>query len=809
MIDVSPAFRQALSDDNRNYIERATITLKDDTVLNLTEENIWSGGFSLDDAVSQDTVFSVGNAIINKATIIINNIYGTYSQYDFTDATIVLGVGLVLDDPDNPEIITKGTYVEQETKYDGDLITIEMYDYMSKFDKAYTTTLPYPMRLIDILEDCCDTCGVTLATDTFPNSTIPISEKPTSVTHREIISWIAGIAGCFARCNADGELELKWFDTDLFESEDDPIDGMHYITEKYSGNVSVDDVVITCVKVIVISYDNQTIEYTAGTDGYAVKVENNKFITEDNAQAIKNYLGQKLIGIRFRIVELSHPSDPTIEAGDVALYTDRHDTTYNVLVTSTKFAVGSAQNTSCSAETPARNSADRYSEQTRNYVELRKVIADNKEYSDSMFAELEEQIENIDVSSIDVGGTNLLQSTQDYFYSDGYLEDSGCLYTQNCVLTGLYKGCVGAFYDNTESSSTADMLAWHNIQVELRTTYTLSFWARTDTDENPNMYVYFYGESGYPQVEKGVSSEDVQNTNTDGLMPFNLTNQWQRYWVKWKITDIGDIEKKKWVLFRAAALASVYVAGVKLEEGTVDTYYSPAPDDATRKIVASKYGICESSSDSMEKTVSLPNFALYDGVQFAVTFINGNEADGISMDVNGTGMKYVTSNSGEELNGKLNFPSGTTASFIYDGASYRFIASDNLYNMIRWTEETGLDIKAKEGSLSRVNINNRSVDVYDENGSLGTSTNKDGFDVYESGTKVAHFGERSVIGEEDNGARIEIGNAAIEFYEDDTRTAYVAEDKFYFINGEVTQALFFPDYSIREDINKNIIIYKR
>lgn len=847
MIDVSPEFKQALSEDNRNYIERATITLQDETVLNLTEANIWGGGFSIDDSVSGDTVFTVGSAIINKATLVINNIYGDYSEYDFTGAIIEMSVGLALSEED--EIIKKGTYIEQKTKYNGTIITIEMYDYMSKFDVAYSTNLAYPLRLIDILQDSCTTCGVTLATSTFPNSTTPISTMPTNATHREVVSWIAGLAGCFARCNTDGELELKWFDTSSIESEDDSdggrfdsstpyatgdskdggifnpwntgdvVDGgslavnsnIHYIMERYSGEVSVDDVVITCVKVTAKTTDGtgaeSIIERTVGTEGYAVKLEENGFVTEDNIQYIATFLASRLVGLRFRVANISHPSDPTIEAGDVALYYDRHGNGYRLLVTRTAFTAGEPQTTSCDAESPARNSAERFSERTKNYVELRKIIADNADQAEALIAELQEQVDNIEV-----GGVNLLRNTQDYFMS-GLLELDGCLYTQNCDLIGHYKDCAIAVYDNTDSSSLADAIAWHNVMVELRTTYTLSFWAKADTITNPTIYTYFYGETGYPTVAKGVSSEGTENTNTDGLMPFTLTSDWKRYWVKWTIADQGNIEIPKWVLFRVAGLATASIAGVKLEEGSINTYYSPSPEDTEEAIErlrnTSRYGTCETSSDVQEKIVELPNFVLDEGTQFAVTFVNGNETERMMLDVNGTGAKFVTVNNDIDIGNKIAFPSGTTASFVYDGSTYRFVASDNLYNVLNWSPETGLDIRAEEGSLSRVNINNQSVDVYDADGNVGTRTSSDGFEVYKGGTKVASFGERIVLGEEDVGSRIELGRSAIEFYEKATRTAYVAEDKFYFINGEVTQSFFFPDYSVREDTNKNIVISKR
>lgn len=850
MISVSTEFRQALANDKRNYLEYATITLTDETVLNLTNENIWSGGFSIDDSVSQDNVFEVGCAIINKATLVINNMYDAYSTYDFDKAVIELSVGLDLGDEDDPDVETvkKGTFIASNIRYNGDLITIEMYDYMSKFDKAYDTELPYPLRLIDILEDSCETCGVELATETFTNSTISISEKPENATHREVISWIAGIAGCFARCNADGELELKWFNTSVLDTSNvnggvfdngtpsytsgdskdggafnpwntgDVVDGgtlastsgVHYITERYSGDICVDDVVITCVKVDVKSNDTEgasTTEYISGTEGYAVKVSNNGFINSDNAQAITNSLGLKLIGLRFRPISISHPSDPTIEAGDVACYTDRKGNAYNTLVSRTVFAVGSSQLTECNAETPERNTAERYSEQTKNYVQLRQMIENGDEQAEALISELQAQVE-----SIEVGGTNLLRGTQDYLVSDDE-EQQGQLYTQNCTLIGMYKNCAVASYDNTEGSSIADLLAWHEIYVELGKTYVLSFWAKTNTTQEPTIYAYFYGATGYPQIASGVSSEGTENTNTDGLMPFNLSSDWNRYWVRWTIKDTGDISIPKWVLFRITASSDVMIAGVKLEEGTLPTYYSPSPEDTEEELekirTASSYGICESSSNSMEKEVTLPHFVLYEGAQFSVMFINGNDAENITMDVNGTGYKSVIANNGEELGGKMNFPSETTASFVYDGSVYRFVASDNLYNVVRWSEESGLDIKASEGSLSRVNINNRSVDVYDENGNVGTSTTKDGFDVYRNGIKIASFGEKTIIGEEDVGSRIELGRSAIEFYEGTSRTAYMAEDKFYFINGEVTQAFFFPHYAIRENEEQYLVIAER
>ncbi len=52
MRNASVAFRKALAEDKRDYINQAVITLADGTVLNVDNEQIWEGGVSIEDAVS-------------------------------------------------------------------------------------------------------------------------------------------------------------------------------------------------------------------------------------------------------------------------------------------------------------------------------------------------------------------------------------------------------------------------------------------------------------------------------------------------------------------------------------------------------------------------------------------------------------------------------------------------------------------------------------------------------------------------------------------------------------------------------------
>lgn len=234
MINVSSEFRDKLNNGNCNYLSYADITLKDWTTLNLTNDDIWNGGVTIEDAVSSGT-FEVGSAVINQCTIVINNIYDKFTKYDFKEAVVSVQLGIDLNETEfdidaddetessyTPRIekIKKGVYTVDDTKYNGSIITLTCIDNMGKFDRAYSESkLEYPATLKAIVMDACDICGVTLNTPDFSHSDYIINTRPTdaAVTFREVIAWCGQISGNYCRCNVNGQLELKWFNQSLLE----------------------------------------------------------------------------------------------------------------------------------------------------------------------------------------------------------------------------------------------------------------------------------------------------------------------------------------------------------------------------------------------------------------------------------------------------------------------------------------------------------------------------------------------------------------------------------------------------------------
>lgn len=361
----------------------------------------------------------------------MSDIYDEYTEYDFTDAVITnVRVGLELPDG-TEEYVKKGEYTVDETSYNGSLITLECLDNMAKFDVSYgKSKLVYPATIGTIVRDACSICGVMLGTYEFPNHAYIVQERPAdeALTFRQVLNWCAQIAGCFARCNAEGKLEIKWFQTGFLEdnleggtfdsgtpkyetgdaadggefnpwSQGDSYNGgtfqdllsTHHFISYTSPEISTDDVVITGVLVKEYSPDvnkDEIVPYLTGTEGYVLSIEENRFIPPGRGQEVATYLGSRLIGLRFRPLSFSCLSDPTIEAGDVGFFTDRKCKTYKFLVTNTVFSSGNYQTVTCDAQTPARNKATRYSAATQAYVELRKQIRKERTEREKALEEL-------------------------------------------------------------------------------------------------------------------------------------------------------------------------------------------------------------------------------------------------------------------------------------------------------------------------------------------------------------------------------------------------------------------------------------
>lgn len=476
MRSLSKSFKKELNNDNRRYLEWVDITLKDGTALYLREDSVWNFGLKVEDAVSDSSEFKMGSAIINKATVTLNNIYDDFTDYDFEGAEIAIYVGLAisptgmvfpeekkwLDISENPILDTNGneilllysdavtekirlcTMTVVEAPYqNSSIITLTCQDNMMKFDRDYSESkLKYPATRSEIIRDACNVCGVQLQTVTFDNDDYVIETRPDDqqLTFRQVLAWVAQIGGQFCRCDSYGRLCIAWYDLKSYESSHIDEDKFVSVESYDSLSINNEDVVITGIKVTEykenVSTDESPVSYQYGEDGYVIEIKDNKLIAEGKGNDIATIIGKRIVGMRFRPFSASMMNNPLAEAGDICIITDRKGNQYKSLVTSTIFQVGNKQTIECGAKSAARNSAKQYSLASQAIVENRKNL--QKERSDREKA-LEELSKRISQSS---GLYTTVEESQGggkvyYLHNKALLSDSDIVWKMTAEAWGV------------------------------------------------------------------------------------------------------------------------------------------------------------------------------------------------------------------------------------------------------------------------------------------------------------------------------------------------------------------------------------
>lgn len=416
MLNVSAKWQRAVMLDNDINVNCfADIVTASGEKIPVSDSELWANDFEVNDSTSSNGTFTIGALIAGKLKIKLNNIYEDYSKYDFDKASVTAYVSKSFSDG-TTEKLKIGEYRVSETSYDGSLITLTCLDNINNFNREYDSNLSYPTTAYEVVRDACIKCDVPFTMARFDNSDYVINEIPSDnqkLTYGQVIAYILQLSGLWGKCGHDGELLIGWYDMSQFDSQGydggtfstkttpysdgdtlnggnftdyssgDSVDGgtftearsYHNIYTQKDLNVATDDVVITGVKVTVTSKEDKAkdVNALAGKEGYVVSISDNPFISADKAQTVANYIFKKIGGMRFRPLDATLLSNPLIESGDVALVTDRKQNTYSCFISNRTFTVGSGTKISCDAENASRNSADKFSNETKVIVQARKV----------------------------------------------------------------------------------------------------------------------------------------------------------------------------------------------------------------------------------------------------------------------------------------------------------------------------------------------------------------------------------------------------------------------------------------------------
>lgn len=421
MRNLSTEFKEQQNSGNRNYLKYADFTFTDGSTLSITDKDLWSNGFKFEDAVSQSGSFDIGAAIVNKLTLQINNFSGKYTDYIWDGARVVCHIGLELST--GIEKIRICTMTVTDAPYQNTaIISLTCEDSMRLFDRDYSESkLTYPATRLQIIQDACKVCGVTLQSTRFDNDDFIIQNRPddSSITFRQVIAWVAQMGCQWAKCDEYGRLCFGWYERevpdnfyDLVETPwkdvegNDILDttGEQIITIMQTGITAIQtngftpwlyDLEITGIKVteyVENSSQNEAKTYQSGKSGYVIEISDNKLIQEGTGEAICKIISDRCVGMKFRPFSTGALTNIAWEAGDTIAISDRNGKQYKSYLTSVTLNPGAFEQLECSAKSASRNKQKQYSLNQQIQAENNKNLRDERTAREKALEELSQRL---------------------------------------------------------------------------------------------------------------------------------------------------------------------------------------------------------------------------------------------------------------------------------------------------------------------------------------------------------------------------------------------------------------------------------
>lgn len=421
MRNLSTEFKEQQNSGNRNYLKYADFTFTDGSTLSITDKDLWSNGFKFEDAVSQSGSFDIGAAIVNKLTLQINNFSGKYTDYIWDGARVVCYIGLELST--GIEKIRICTMTVTDAPYQNTaIISLTCEDSMRLFDRDYSDSkLTYPATRLQIIQNACEVCGVTLQSTRFDNDDFVIQNRPddSSITFRQVIAWVAQMGCQWAKCDEYGRLCFGWYERevpdnfyDLVETPwkdvegNDILDttGEQIITIMQTGIAAIQtngftpwlyDVEITGVKVteyVENSSQNEAKTYQSGKTGYVIEISDNKLIQEGSGEKICQIIADRCVGLKFRPFTTGALTNIAWEAGDTIEISDRNGKQYKSFLTSVTLNPGAFEQLECSAKSVSRNKQKQYTLNQQVQAENKKNLKDERTAREKALEELSQRL---------------------------------------------------------------------------------------------------------------------------------------------------------------------------------------------------------------------------------------------------------------------------------------------------------------------------------------------------------------------------------------------------------------------------------
>ncbi len=245
-------------------------------------------------------------------------------------------------------------YAEKPTRTKRNSYKVTAYDTMSKLDADFSGWLhanqaQFPKTIWQLVQLACQRAGVALASSSLPiNGSYSVQAfYADDLTCRQIISWAAEAAGCYAHMNADGKLQFLTY-TDKRSTAKITPDGASNSTVYYADSLSYEDYTVKAIEKVQIRQSDSDVgviypDSTTATNTYAV--QGNLLLTtgtEANLKSVVQNLYNVLKNVTYTPCKVSVPSSSGLACGQIVHVKDARGREFDTYLMSATISSGKA-----------------------------------------------------------------------------------------------------------------------------------------------------------------------------------------------------------------------------------------------------------------------------------------------------------------------------------------------------------------------------------------------------------------------------------------------------------------------------------
>ena len=245
-------------------------------------------------------------------------------------------------------------YAEKPTRTKRNSYKVTAYDTMSKLDADFSGWLranqaQFPKTIWQLVQLACQRAGVALASSSLPiNGSYSVQAfYADDLTCRQIISWAAEAAGCYAHMNADGKLQFLTY-TDKRSTAKITPDGVSNSTAYYADSLSYEDYTVKAIEKVQIRQSDSDVgviypDSTTATNTYAV--QGNLLLTtgtEANLKTVAQNLYNVLKSVTYTPCKVAVPSGSGLACGQIVHVKDARGREFDTYLMSATISSGKA-----------------------------------------------------------------------------------------------------------------------------------------------------------------------------------------------------------------------------------------------------------------------------------------------------------------------------------------------------------------------------------------------------------------------------------------------------------------------------------